>query len=1034
MHPSTIRGLLFLLFALSGFSGLIYESIWTRYLGLFLGHAAYAQTLVLVIFMGGMALGAWIVARWSHRLPNLLLCYAIVEAAIALLGVGFHPLFVALMGVTFDSIIPALDARALVNLAKWSIAAALVFPQSLLLGATFPIMSGAMVRRFPDLAGRSIAILYFTNSMGAAVGVLIAGFVLIAWGGLPGTILSAAIINVWLALALWVVSRTPGWHTSSTDVQAPSPLTSAPRAFLLAAAITGTASFMYEIGWIRMLSLVMGSSTHAFELMLSAFILGLALGSFWIRRRIESLRDPVGFLGIVQVVMGALALSTLFGYGATFDWMSALLRTVARTDEGYVLFNLASHTLAIVVMVPTTFCAGMTLPLITHHLLAGGVGERAIGQVYAANTAGAIVGILVTVHLALPFAGLKAVIVLGAALDIGLGIYLIHRLAPSKSWPGFAVGAAGLVALIASMGIAELDSARMAAGVYRTGKAMIDPGAEVVFHRDGKTATVDVVRYESLLVISTNGKPDASITTTPDPDAVRNGDVQTQVLLGTLPLAARPDARTAAVVGFGAGFTTHALLGSPAMDRVTTVEIEPAMVAGAREFLPRMARALEDPRSAIEIEDAKTFFANAGKTYDVIVSEPSNPWVSGVAGLFSREFYALAKRYLSPGGVFCQWLHVYEIDDALASTVVLALEPSFAHYEIYAAHDGDIVILASDAPLTFDFDFVLSTPGLADELEMSALRTADDLRVRRIGSERLLGPLIASYAGAANSDYFPVLDLNAARARFMELRAVSYREIANAPIPLIEMLDPVSDPEPAETSVSLNRVYSRAARAHFAMAVRDFVDTPDFEASVVNLRPEGKDVLLSLMARWQRCGGEAEDDFRIGALLDLADATVPYLTPNELEDMWSALERQGCMVASARRDRWFALVRAVSARDASRMAALSRSILSAGAQRQDALRRERLREAAALDLDTLTTDDVLKGDRPGREQFRRLTYLVMAGMSGSLGLEDPAGAIELWEANGGSLMVNDQPPPALRLLIALAAEREAEREGIAMRR
>jgi hypothetical protein len=168
------------------------------------------------------------------------------------------------------------------------------------------------------------------------------------------------------------------------------------------AALTGAASFIYEIGWIRMLSLVLGSSTHAFELMLSAFILGLAFGGLWIKRRIDDIAAPEKFLGVVQVAMGLLALATLVVYGRTFELMQWLFGVLARNDSGYAMFNLGSHLIALVVMFPAAFCAGMTLPLITHALLQRGAGERAIGAVYAANTVGAIVGVFAAVHVGLP--------------------------------------------------------------------------------------------------------------------------------------------------------------------------------------------------------------------------------------------------------------------------------------------------------------------------------------------------------------------------------------------------------------------------------------------------------------------------------------------------------------------------------------------------------------------------------------------------------------------------------------------------------
>ena len=197
------------------------------------------------------------------------------------------------------------------------------------------------------------------------------------------------------------------------------------RRFLIAAFITGAASFIYEIGWIRMLSLVLGSTTHSFELMLSAFITGLAFGGLWIRRRIDSIGTPVRFSGYVQIIMGMLALLTLPVYAHTFEWMEWLLSALDNTDAGFAAYNFASHAIALAVMLPTTFMAGMTLPLFTYVLLKRGDGERSIGRIYAANTLGAIVGVLFAVHLGMPFLGLKYLIVIGALLDLGLGLYLL---------------------------------------------------------------------------------------------------------------------------------------------------------------------------------------------------------------------------------------------------------------------------------------------------------------------------------------------------------------------------------------------------------------------------------------------------------------------------------------------------------------------------------------------------------------------------------------------------------------------------------
>src|SRR3954468_13541808 len=182
------RAAFYAIFVLSGFAGLIYESIWTHYLKLFLGHAAYAQSLVLAVFMGGMALGAWQCSRFSGRLARPLLAYAVVEALVGLFALAFHETFVAVTDFAFSALLPGLANEWLVLGAKVALAAALILPQSVLLGMTFPLMSAGLARAHPGKAGESVAMLYFTNSLGAVLGVLASGFVLIGALGLPGTL------------------------------------------------------------------------------------------------------------------------------------------------------------------------------------------------------------------------------------------------------------------------------------------------------------------------------------------------------------------------------------------------------------------------------------------------------------------------------------------------------------------------------------------------------------------------------------------------------------------------------------------------------------------------------------------------------------------------------------------------------------------------------------------------------------------------------------------------------------------------------
>ena len=785
---------LYLLFLLSGCAGLIYESVWTRYLGLFVGHDAYAQIIVLVIFLGGMSLGAAVVSRLSGRWAQPLYGYVAAEFVVGCIGLFFHDAFQAVTSWAYASVYPALHGGLALSAAKWSIAGALILPQSVLLGATFPLMSAGALRLSPRRPGRTLSLLYFTNSLGAAVGVLLAGFWLVELAGLPGTLLSAAMLNLAVATGtILVIARARGRAAQApeipTPVKWPARVASAgsaraPTGLLLFAAFgTAVASFVYEIDWIRMLSLVLGSATHSFELMLSAFILGLALGAWWIRSRADGGSDPLRTLGIVQWAMGCLALATLPLYLQSFGWTSSLLSTFARTDAGYTGFTLARYGICLAVMLPATFCAGMTLPLITRILLTGGVGERAIGAVYAWNTLGSILGVVLGGLVLLPLVGLKTMLVAGAVLDMAIGVVLLARAGRSAAGVvragtrRLAVAAAlGTVAVAAlAMGTARFDEGLLVSGVFRSGNLGSPGDRELRFYRDGRTATVSAVRYTSTgaLSLATNGKPDASLPLIwfrpCDPGTPRealSADAATQTLLPLVTLAHAPLARTAAVIGQGSGMSSHLLLSSDSLKELVTIEIEPQMLAGSRVFYPANRRAFDDPRSRHVIDDAKSYFASAQRRYDLIMSEPSNPWVSGVSGLFTDEFYGRIRGYLSDDGVFGQWLHVYELDDGLVLSVLAAIHRNFRSYEIYLVPRGDILVVASNRPALPKPDWsIIRSPKLEADLCHFIVPNAATLDALHLAGRDDLAPVLESF-GQPNSDYYPVLDLGAERRRF----------------------------------------------------------------------------------------------------------------------------------------------------------------------------------------------------------------------------------------------------------------------------
>ena len=803
--------LLYIVFILSGAAGLTYESIWTRYLGLFVGHSAYAQVIVLVIFLGGMSLGALLVGRRTERLTRPLFWYAIVELATGMIGLVFHDVFVATTNFAYASIFPAVGLGPAQTIVKWSIAGLLILPQSILLGMTFPLMSAGVVRRVPQRVGDALATLYFANSFGAAAGVLLAGFWLVAAVGLPGTLLAAAMLNIAVAAVVFVAVRTTsGRETESAVEAAPEQNTSGlslPRLWRLLLAVSfGTAlsSFIYEIGWIRMLALVLGSATHSFELMLSAFILGLALGALWVRRRADRSGASLRFLGIVQVAMGTLAIATLPVYLLTFDWMVSFMAAFAKTSQGYAMFSVSRYVICLAVMLPATFCAGMTLPLITRLLIGASVGERAIGQVYGVNTLGSIVGAGVAGLVLMPLLGLKWLLVAGASVDIALGVALLAgdagwATADRRSrWTPKLLLAGGLAAAVIIGSLrAQLDHTVLTSGVFRYGTVQAPGTREVLFYKDGRTATVSVRRIPDThgLTLATNGKPDASLgpewlnaKVEPKPGAFTH-DAPTQLFVPLIPLAYVPNAKSAAVIGFGSGMTSHALLGSPVLESVVTIEIEPEMIKASRNFYPANARAYDDKRSTFVIDDARAYFAASGRRFDLIVSEPSNPWVSGVSGLFTAEFYERITHYLTPNGVFAQWLHLYEIDDALLLSVMSALSQHFPTYSIYQISNRDVILVATTrAALPAPDWSIFQSRQLASDLKRVWPITSHTMETLRVADSRSLMPLVR-IAGNPNSDFYPTLDLNAERTRYMKIDAEGFVGLAAGRVNFAAMID-----------------------------------------------------------------------------------------------------------------------------------------------------------------------------------------------------------------------------------------------------
>ena len=372
-------------------------------------------------------------------------------------------------------------------------------------------------------------------------------------------------------------------------------------------------------------------------------------------------------------------------------------------------------------------------------------------------------------------------------------------------------------------------------------------------------------------------------------------DEITMIMAGALPLSLHPNPRTVANIGVGSGLTSQVLLTTDQVESLTSIEIERFMVDAARQaYLPRVSRLFEDQRSRIVIDDAKTFFAGAGRQFDVIVSEPSNPWVSGVATLFSDEFYRQIVRYLAPDGMLVQWLQIYETDLSVVVSILKALSPHFDDYHIYNADDSNILVVARRGGSVSDPDpAILASLGLKEELRRGGIMGIEDLISRRIGNKALLEPFVAAYSAPVNSDYFPYVDQNAARFRFLNRDVLQLPNLTMLPVPFLQLALPEWSARPLEPAPDFGRgrretLANRAGLIAGSIAENRFGLLPDEINSLIATldMPAGSCRTAGLKRGWE------------AAVTDLASRTTAMLPYSELAPLWSRVLSSPCYVGA----------------------------------------------------------------------------------------------------------------------------------------
>ena len=790
-------GLLFLAvaaFTVSGATSLAFQVVWAKALGQVLGNSYSAIATVVAAFLTGLSLGAWLGGRTGLLLRRPLLSYGLLEVGIGAFGLVSLPVIRGLepaLVLVAEQVDPASGGFALIRFAATFL---LLLPPTVMMGATLPVLVHWASGGTDRLAG-TLSRFYALNTAGAVGGTLAAGFYLVPSLGLTGTAIVAGAANLLLGCGVALAGRALV-HPSSPapdpepvrrgsarprggrGLPAADPATSVARRGIVLGlvVVSGAVALTLEMGWTRLAAVLFGSSVYSFSLVLAAFLLGIALGSalvsHWADRTVRPWR-------IYAALQWGVALGALWGTSrmAEVPWEFAAL--VADSAGRPDILWLRESLLVGGVILPAAMALGALFPL-SGRLLArpGEIVAGVTGRLYLANTLGTVAGSLAAGLWLIPLAGVRRTLLGGSVVAGALGIVawcaaptaegrsrggVLRRYLP----PVIAAAVLGLGILLQEPWNRSLLAAGMFRPVVATGGAPLGPAEvraelarrldfeEIIFHREGRHGLVTVHRARhdpGLLALRVNGKTDAST----------GRDMETEILLGLLPMLWAPDGARVLVIGQGAGVTLGSVLRHEP-SRVDLVEIEPAVLEASRLFDRWNDSALDDPRVRVHIDDARSFLRYRGETYDVIVSEPSNPWLAGVNNLFTEDYYRLVAERLDPGGVLCQWVQFYEISPATLGSILQALDRVFPHGQVFHK-EADLLIIAGRSPLPLDLTRVrarLERPRVAANLERARVFSWGELLSLRVADLRRVAASLPR--APRNTDDRPYVEYQAPR-------------------------------------------------------------------------------------------------------------------------------------------------------------------------------------------------------------------------------------------------------------------------------
>ena len=764
-------------FFVSGVTGLIYEVVWTRLLTRVMGNTHYSIATVLTIFMAGLALGSYLGGRWIDGKKNPLFVYATLEGAIGI--------YCLLIPSIIDSAFPLFEwvyqtqneSYSKASLCRFFICGAILLIPTALMGATLPVLS-KYVSRERACIGRDVGTLYSLNTFGAVFGALSSAFLFMRIWGVLATIWFAAGLNILIAVVIFILFRSDVNTASKEELNQTkesiesSSLGSNVIFILLAFGFSGWCALTYQIAWNRILSLLLGSSIYAFSLILTTFILGLALGTMVFSHMVNKFKNPLVVFGFLQIGIGVSAVAMI----PLFENIPFINRWVYQNWN--MEFATIQWSVFLVIFcflfVPTFFMGGQFPVVVRLVVRKLGTLGHSIGKVYASNTVGTIIGSFLAGFVLIPWIGVQNTILVAVGLNLLVGTtVLVFSADLTLNSKIYVLPAILVVCFLYGRSMETWDKSVISSGSYMPYRIGDLSEAEkkankILFFKEGTHTTVTTeLSVSGNIFLRVNGKTDASLAM----------DMRTQLLSGYLPMFLHEDPESVLVIGQGSGITLGAVEQFP-IKSVDLVEISSAVIEGSRYFDSFNHNALSDKRLKVILADGRNHVALSDRKYDVIISEPSNPWISGVGALFTDNFFKLMKKRLNPNGVACIWVHT-NMSPMSFKSVARTFSENFKQATMWESIVGDdYLIIGSDSEYKLSYSEV-------DEILSDEIRGKDLYRIGISNVRDLMSLLIMNREGLLrfskdapiHTDDNSLLEFNAPQYIYKDERDVLVRQL-----------------------------------------------------------------------------------------------------------------------------------------------------------------------------------------------------------------------------------------------------------------